>query len=126
MLSITSTVLQGSSLVTKGSETSSLQTKLSKERLYLLMISVCICQRPTCLHQPFNTVLRLWSDSTPVLRCEEMPRTRNQCTPLVGTGTGSNPILHNFYGLSFETDFQSHAFFAINMNSSRNYRAWED
>ena len=38
-----------------------------------------------------------------------MPQTQNLCTSLVGACMGSNPACHNFYGLSFGVDFQSHA-----------------
>ena len=37
---------------------------------------------------------------------EGLPQTQNQCVSLVGAGMGLNPTCGNFYGLSFEADFQ--------------------
>ena len=55
-----------------------------------------------------------WFYASPTVR--GLLRARNQCTPLVGAGVGSNPVCSNFYGLSFKTDFQSQAFLKFNFN----------
>ena len=62
------------------------------------------------------TTSTLFYDSGVVVRLsfgEKLPRTQNQCTLLVAVGMGANPDRRNFYGLSFEANFQSHAFFQL-------------